>query len=210
MNLDEPEFQKQDANTRSAMTHALDILAKAAEKEQPGSHDPVPPLPEDLRDQWLRELDRQQVQQPIARREPTVGLMQRLSEWWHAPKFWLGGLTTAAVVIVAVLMMHTPEDNGRITRGGEGTQASSSIRIAVIAETAAYEEFRSLRSGEAPARYESREQAQAELGSAAMLLVDFSTKKILLYRDGQLQREVDFPSDDLLDISMAVDEIMAP
>jgi hypothetical protein len=210
MNLDEPEFQRQDASSRSAMKHALEVLSKAAEKEQPGSEDAVPPLPEELRDQWLRELARQQVVTSGVKREQSMNLWQRLSEWWHAPKFWISGLATAAIVVMAVMLSQPKVDEGRITRGGEGSQIVDVRKIVVMAETAAYDEFRSLRSGDAPARYESREEVLAEMGNAALLLVDFSTKKILLMRDGLVEREVDFPSDDILDVSMKVDELMAP
>jgi hypothetical protein len=210
MNLDEPEFQRQDDSTQSAMKRALDVLSKAAEKEQPGSEDAVPPLPEELRDQWLRELARQQAVTSGVKREQSMNLWQRLSEWWHAPKFWISGLATAAIVVMAVMLSQPKVDEGRITRGGEGRKVLSVFQLALIAETSVYDEFRSLRSGKAPARYESREEVLAEMGNAPVVLLDFSTQKILLIRDGFIEREVDFPSDDLLDLSMAVDELMAP
>jgi len=147
---------------------------------------------------------------PVVQRQQRVSLWQRLSEWWHAPKFWFSGLATAAVVVMLVMLSQPKVDEGRITRGGEGTQSVSVRKIVVMAETTIYDEFRSLRSGEAPLRYESREQVLAEMGNAPLLLVDFSTKKILLMRDGFIEREVDFPSDDILDVSMKVDELMAP
>ena len=112
--------------------------------------------------------------------------------------------------MMAVLLMHPGVDNARITRGGEAGQTISSLRIAVIAEQSAYEEFCSVRSGEPPTRYETQEQALSAAGTSPMLIVDFSMKKILLHRDGQLEREANFPSDDMLDVSIAVDEIMAP
>lgn len=210
MNHDEPEYLRQDASTRAAMKHALDLLAKAAEKEHPGSDEEIPPLPEDLRDQWLRELTRQQATANPVRKERSVSVWQHLIEWWHTPKFWISGLATAAVVMMAVLLIQ-PKDHGeRITRGGEREAAETLMRSAVIADPATYEKFRSLRSGEAPQRYATREQAIADAGTSPMLLIDFQTKKILVYREGHLHQNIDFPSEDLLDLSIAIDRILKP
>lgn len=210
MNLDEPEFQRQDASTQVAMKRALDVLSKVAAKEQAGADEVVPPLPDELRDQWLRELARSQAEATPARRVQSQSIWQQISAWWHAPKFWMGGLAAAALVVMCAMIFLPPKDEERITRGGDVAQTDLSLRLVVIATNAVFDEFSSLRSGEVPVRYDSAEQALAELGSTPMLIVDFSTKKILVMREGRVERVKEFPSDDLLDVSMAVDELLAP